>query len=81
MIGSFLLVPFRGLRALTRGIGRELLSGRTDAADRALAELRDLYWAVEAGSITVTEFERREAVLLDRLAALRAGEASVDREP
>ena len=60
------MAPFNGLMAIFKEVADRAEAAMYD--DEAVrAELVSLYQSLEAGSITVSEFDAREAVLVERL--------------
>ena len=63
---GILTAPFSGLMAIFQEVADRAEAEMYD--DEAVrAELVSLYQSLEAGSITVSEFDAREAVLVERL--------------
>jgi hypothetical protein len=70
LVDDILFSPVKGIMWIFRQIhelAEEELEGE---ADRIRESLTELYMQLETGEITEQEFEKQEAVLLDRLDAL-----------
>jgi hypothetical protein len=66
---SFVTLPFRGLLRVFKEIASRAEEELNDERP-TMAELTDLYRKLEAGAVTEAEFERREGVLVERLAEI-----------
>jgi hypothetical protein len=85
LVDDILFSPITGINWIFKKIhelAEEELSGE---ADRIRENLTELYMQLETGEITEEEFEKEEAVLLDRLDALDEeddviGDASPDED-
>ncbi len=74
MIGSLLSAPARGLIWIFEEIHKAAKEDAVDETEQIKAKLRDLYLALEAGSIAEADFDAKERELLDRLDELEGGE-------
>lgn len=76
LIDDIVLAPYRGLMWSLRKIREQAAAELNGESERIRDTLAGLYRELEAGAITEEEFERREAILLDRLEALEEREES-----
>ena len=66
LLDDILLFPVRGTLFVLRELQKAAEAERQDSRP-IVQELQDLYMLLETGRITEEEFDRREAVLLERL--------------
>ena len=81
LIDDILFSPITGLIALAREIHKAALEERKRTAAATRQELADLYRALETGTVTEEEFDRRESDLLDRLDALDGEDDPTEGDP
>lgn len=76
------LFPFKSILFIFREIHKAALEEIQGEAEAIRLELSDLYRLLERGALSDDEFDRREAVLLDRLDTIegQGGELRIDEE-
>lgn len=79
ILDDIVLSPFKGLYWLVRQIHNAVEEEQAQDAENITRELSELYMMLETGRMTEAEFDEQEAVLLDRLDAVR-GVAGPDME-
>ncbi len=83
LLGDLLLLPvtgpYRGLKALLEALRDEADAARFSAA-KVRAELSNLEMRRDVGEISEEEYQQQEAILLDRLNEILAGEESRRQE-
>ena len=67
IVDDILLFPVKGLLWVFEEICNAAEQDRLDEGERITQEIQQLYTMWEGGEIDDTEFDRREAELLDRL--------------
>jgi len=72
---KILLSPIYGTIWVARQVDNALKQDREAEPDRIKAELSELYMGLDTGRITESEFDAREAELLDQLERLEAQES------
>jgi hypothetical protein len=70
LVDDILVSPFRGLCWIFRELHNAVQEEAINEAEDITQQLSELYMMLETGKITETEFDEREAILLDRLDAL-----------
>jgi hypothetical protein len=70
MLASLLLSPMTGLAFILREIAKATDAARDADRQAVMAELQELHRLIERGAIAESEFDMREAALLDRLETL-----------
>jgi len=78
ILDDILLSPFRGLYWVFDEIRKAAEQEIHEEADGITLQLQQLYTKLEAGQISVTEFDQREADLLDRLDEIRESGSVLD---
>ena len=72
IVDDVLLFPFRGLFFILREIHKSAEAGRHDSQP-IVQQLQQLYMQLETGKISEEEFNRQEALLLERLEQTERG--------
>lgn len=80
LIDDILLSPYKGLLWIFEEIHNNAVEELEGEAERIRNELTDLYMMFEAEQIDESEFDRREAALLDRLDELEEADEEDDGE-
>jgi hypothetical protein len=70
LVDDILFSPIKGITWVFKQIHQLAEEELEGEADRIRESLTDLYMMLETGEISEDEFERREALLLDKLDAL-----------
>jgi hypothetical protein len=66
LVDDLLLLPFRGIGFIFREIHKKV-EAELDDSPSVIQELQQLYMLLETGKISEKDFEKQEAVLLERL--------------
>lgn len=77
LVDDVLLFPLKGSLWLFNEIRKAAEEEIRGQSEEIMAQLRQLYTALEHGEIAETEFEAREAELLDKLEELEDEERSM----
>jgi len=80
VVDDILLFPVRSLLFIFKEIHQAALEELRLQAEHIRQELSALYLKLESGQISESEFEEREAILLDRLDELEAVEEEAEVE-
>jgi len=80
VVDDILLFPVRSLLFIFKEIHQAALEELRQQAEHIRQELSALYLKLESGQISESEFEEREAILLDRLDELEAVEEEAEVE-
>jgi len=80
VVDDILLFPVRSLLFIFKEIHQAALEELRQQAEHIRQELIALYLKLESGQISESEFEEREAILLDRLDELEAVEEEAEVE-
>ena len=80
LIDDVLLFPVRSLLWVFKEIHHAVEAEQANEADAITSKLSELYMMLETGQMTEAEFDAAEKTLLDRLDAIREGEASREEE-
>jgi len=72
LVDDILLFPATSLLWIFRELSKAVQQEMADEAENITHQLSELYMMLETGRITETEFDSREATLLDRLDELQA---------